>query len=163
MFNKMMIATIFGMFISLGLPQGVIAGESDITTNSDKKEWTETGTIDVEAKSLKLILGGTRGHGVLHFKGNDYTFKLSGKSLGGAGYTKSIATGIVYNLENVEDFAGNYSGLGAGIVIGKGKGGSSWESVKGVGLKMHAKSAEGVALNMGLNTVTVEDVELVKK
>ena len=52
-----------------------------------------------------------------------------------------------------------YSGGSVGAVAGKGVGGSSWENPKHVVLKMHAKTAEGLALNMGLNAVTVELVQ----
>lgn len=61
---------------------------------------------------MRLILGGAKGTGVLHFQGKDYQFKLSGVSVGGAGYTKVVSKGTVYQLNSIEDFPGTYSGMG---------------------------------------------------
>jgi hypothetical protein len=119
----------------------------------------ESGSVDVQAEQVRLIIGGAKGTGVLHFGGKDYNFKLSGASAGGVGVTKIDATGTVYNLKDIKDFAGTYSGATIGASLVKGTGGSSWENPKGVVVSMKSKSTEGVALNLGLSAVTIELVK----
>ena len=160
--NKIIIAAILSTAIGAALPLSALAAETitdNKVTNPDHPPLVESGTIEVKAESIRLILGGSKGTGVLHYQGKDYHFKMSGGSVGGVGVTKVDSVGVVYNLKSIEDFPGTYSGGSVGAVAGKGVGGSSWENPKHVVLKMHAKSAEGLALNLGLNAVTVELVQ----
>jgi|APLak6261659701_1056019.scaffolds.fasta_scaffold03567_2 hypothetical protein len=160
--NKLIIAGIVTAAIGTALPLTAFAEETVLdnsVTNPDNPVLVESGTVEVEAEQLRLIIGGSKGTGVLHFNGNDYKFKLSGASVGGVGITKVKSTGIVYNLNDIKDFPGTYSGGSVGVVAVEGVGASSWENPKHVVLKMHAESAEGLALNLGLNAVTVELVE----
>jgi hypothetical protein len=157
--NKIIIAAILSTAIGAALPLSALAAETitdNKVTNPDNPPLVESGTVEVKAESIRLILGGAKGTGVLHYQGKDYHFKMSGASVGGVGVTKVDSVGIVYNLKSIEEFPGTYSGGSVGAVAGKGVGGSSWENPKHVVLKMHAKSAEGLALNLGLNAVTVE-------
>jgi len=122
-----------------------------------QRQLVESGTVDVEAESMRLILGGAKGTGMLHYQGKDYRFKLSGASVGGAGYTKVVSKGTVYNLNSIADFPGVYTGMSAGAVAtDKGLGGSNWENGKGVVIVMKAQTTEGLAVNLGINAVEVE-------
>jgi hypothetical protein len=156
--NKTIIAAILSTIIGVAVPMSVLAEEKIPGTESEKKELVQSGTLEVTAQQVRLIVGGSKGKGVLHFNGKDYKFKMSGKSLGGAGVTKVDAVGTVYNLKDIKDFSGTYAGMGVGAAVVKGQGASSWENSNGVVVKITAKS-EGVALNLGLNTV---EIELVK-
>ena len=117
-----------------------------------------TATFDLTSQQLRLIVGGGTANGTLHFKGKNYPFKAKGVTAGGVGYTKSTATGDVYFLEKVEDFAGTYSAVTIGATVGAGAGGSQYENQKGVFVKVRSKT-EGVSLNLGLGAVTVEFVK----
>jgi len=122
-----------------------------------QRQLVESGTVDVEAESMRLILGGAKGTGMLHYQGKDYRFKLSGAPVGGAGYTKVVSKGTVYNLTSIADFPGVYTGMSAGAVAtDKGLGGSNWENGKGVVIVMKAQTTEGLAVNLGINAVEVE-------
>lgn len=122
-----------------------------------QRQLVESGTIDVEAESMRLILGGAKGTGMLHYQGKDYRFKLSGASVGGAGYTKVVSKGTVYNLNDIADFPGVFTGMTAGAVAtDKGAGASSWENGKGVVVVLKAQTSEGLAVNLGINAVQVE-------
>ena len=125
----------------------------------DKPVLVESGTVDVEAESMRLIIGGAKGTVVLHYNGQDYKYKMSGVSAGGVGYTDIKSKGIVYNLNKVEDFAGTYSGATAGVAVVGAVGASSWQNSKGVVVSMKATDSKGLALNLGLNAVTVEPAE----
>ena len=157
--NKTILAAVLSSMIGVVLPLSGLAAEKIAGTEAEKKPMVESGTVEVKAEQYRLIIGGAKGTGVLHFNGKDYKFKMSGKSLGGAGVTKTEAVGTVYNLKDINDFPGSYSGMGVGAVAVKGVGATSWENSKGVVVKMQAKSAEGLALNMGINNV---EIELVK-
>jgi hypothetical protein len=112
-------------------------------------------TIDFEAEQFRLILGGSSGKGVLHFKGKDYPFTMKGASVGGIGMSKVEGTAVVHNLKNVQDFAGHYVGLGIGAAAASaGKGASSFQNNKGVVVSTKGKS-DGLALNLGANAVDV--------
>ena len=113
-----------------------------------------SGTIEVEASQLRLIVGGAQGKGMLHYKGKSYPFTMKGGTVGGIGATKVTAAGDVYFLDNVADFAGTYSAATIGAALGPGVGGSQYENNKGVYIKVRSKT-EGVALNMGLGVVTI--------
>ena len=112
-------------------------------------------TIDFTAKQMRLIVGGSKGKGVLHFKGKDYPFTMKGASVGGMGVTDVAGTGTVHHLTKVGDFAGNYSGIGVGAALVAGKGASSFQNSKGVVVTTKSK-ADGVALNMGVGAVSVK-------
>jgi hypothetical protein len=157
--NKIFIAAILSAAIGAALPLSASAADTVLdnkVTNPNNPPLVESGTVEVKAEQIRLLVGGAKGTGVLHYKGKDYKFKLSGASVGGVGVTKVDAVGTVYNLKSIEEFPGTYSGGSVGAVAGKGVGASSWENPKHVVLKMQAKSAEGLALNLGLNAVTVE-------
>jgi hypothetical protein len=157
--NKTIIAAILSTFIGAALPLSAFAADTVLdnkVTNPDNPVLVESGTVEVQAEQVRLIIGGSKGTGVLHFHGKDYHFKMSGASVGGVGVTKVDAAGTVYNLNSIKDFPGTYSGGSVGVVAGKGMGGSSWENPKHVVVKMHAKDASGLALNMGLNAVTID-------
>lgn len=156
MSNKAIISAVLSSTICIALSLPVMAEENIMGQPDEKKELIESGTIEVNAEQYRLIIGGSRGTGVLHFNGKDYNFKLSGKSLGGVGVTKTKAVGTVYNLKTLHDFPGSYSGMGVGAVAVKGVGATSWENSKGVVVKMQAKTAEGLAMNMGINNVEIE-------
>lgn len=157
--NKNIIAAILSTFIGAALPLSAFADDTVLdnsVTNPNNPVLVESGTVTVEATQVRLIIGGSKGAGVLHYKDKDYKFKLSGASAGGVGVTKVKAVGVIYNLNDIKDFPGTYSGGSVGVVAVKGVGGSSWENTKHVVVKMHAESADGLALNMGLNAVTIE-------
>jgi len=157
--NKTIIAAILSTVIgaTFALPMSVLAADDISAAPAEKKELVESGTLEVSAKQMRLIVGGTKGTGVLHFNGKNYKFKMSGASLGGVGVTKVDAVGTVYNLNDIKDFPGTYAGMGVGATAVEGAGASTWEN-KGVVVKMKSKT-EGLALNMGMNAITIELVK----
>jgi hypothetical protein len=154
--NKLIISAVFSTLIgaALALPMPVLADPTAPGAQTEEKPMVESGTLEVSASQVRLIAGGAKGKGVLHFNGKDYKFKMSGASVGGIGITKVDAIGTIYNLKDIKDFPGTYAGMGVGAAAVKGAGTSSWEN-KGVIVKMKSKT-EGIALNMGVNAVKIE-------
>lgn len=157
--NKFIISAVFSTLIgaALALPMSVLADPAAPGAQTEEKPMVESGTLELSATQVRLIAGGAKGTGVLHFNGKDYKFKMSGASVGGIGVTKVAAVGTIYNLKDIKNFPGTYSGMGVGAAAVKGAGASSWEN-KGVIVKMKSKT-EGVALNMGINAVKIELVD----
>jgi hypothetical protein len=113
-------------------------------------------TLDFEAKQIGLLLGGEKGTGVLHFKGKNYPFTIKGAAVGSLGYSEVAATGRVYFLNKLEDFAGVYGAARVGVAAGeKGAGGSSWQNEKEVVLILSAKE-KGAALNLSLSAMEIQ-------
>jgi hypothetical protein len=140
---------------ALALPSYVSAQEvTPKRTAEEIKKSKPSGTIEVEASQLRLIVGGAQGKGTLHYKGKSYPFTMKGGTVGGIGATKITATGDVYFLENVADFAGTYSAATAGAALGPGFGGSQYENNKGVFINVRSKT-EGVGLNLGLGVISI--------
>ena len=116
--------------MAVTLPQASFAAEqaeNQKVTGQDLNAPPDA-TIDFEATQMRLILGGAKGKGVLHFQGKDYPFTMEAVSVGGVGYSEVAGTGTVHYLKKVEDFAGRYNAVGAGAVVGGGKGASTFEN-----------------------------------
>ena len=75
---------------------------------AEKEAGEPSATVEIESKEFRLILGGSKGTGVLHFQGKDYPFKVGGITVGGIGYTELSATGNVYELTDVALFPGKF-------------------------------------------------------
>lgn len=114
-----------------------------------------SGTFEVQAEQIRLLIGGGSGKGVLTYQGKQYPFTVKGLSLGGVGWTKVDASGTVYFLEKLEDFAGKYSSVSIGATVGAGAGGSQFENNKGVFLSVKSKT-EGIGLSLGVGGVQIE-------
>ncbi|MGD9191733.1 MAG: hypothetical protein PVH58_07410 [Desulfobacterales bacterium] len=131
--------------------------KSTTATKSQTGEWP-SGSIHFEEWQFMAMLAGNKGHGTLGYNGKTYKFKVTGMGAGGYGVDKLSATGEVYRLKDIADFPGNYSELRGGIVLGKGIGGLYIRNDKGVAIKLKTH-AEGVALSIGVQGLTIQMVE----
>jgi hypothetical protein len=142
----------------MALPFGHALQAAEQQTAKDIKDAKPSGTVELEAEQIRLIIGGGSGRGVLTYEGKKYPFTFKGMSVGGVGAAKSAAVGEVYFLQKVEDFPGRYNAVTAGATVVKGAGRSSFENDKGVYVSLRAKT-EGLALTLGLQSVNVEFVK----
>jgi hypothetical protein len=113
-------------------------------------------TLTLSEGSVAVGIGWSWGKGVLTYQGKPQHFKIKGLSLGEVGITKAEATGRVFNLKKLEDFAGTYMAgtvegtiaAGAGETVMKNKKGVVIylsPQTKGVNLKI---AAEGVNFSL---------------
>jgi hypothetical protein len=94
-----------------------------VVPNVFAAEQQPSGTVEISEYELAYIFNGSAGGGKLHHQDNTYDFKLKGLGVGGIGAAHISAFGEVYDLENVEDFAGKYAEGGIGFAAtDKGKG-----------------------------------------
>ena len=121
----------------------------------DLAKETPDGSLVFSAESVQLIIGGSRGEGVLTYKGKDYPFKFKGVSAGAAlGLAKSVGSGNVYRLKNIEDFPGVFTNASTGITVGAGVGTAVLQNNNGVVLHVKQKS-EGGSINLSAGGVDV--------
>jgi len=127
---------------------------SGLALAADAKQ--AVGKVSIEEKQFGLVLGGTKGAGVLTFEEKEYPFKLTGLSAGiNVGVSKSSATGEVYDMKEVSQFPGTYTKLGASVALGGSMGGLRLKNENGVIMVLHSRTA-GLDINLGTVTgVTV--------
>jgi hypothetical protein len=77
-------------------------------------------TFEYSGGSLAVGFGYSWGQGVLHFKGADYRFTVNGLDIANIGASSVTASGKVYHLAKIEEFPGNYVGVGAGVTVAGG-------------------------------------------
>ena len=104
---------------------------------------TPDATLKMTEGSVAVGIGWSWGRGELSYKGKTYHFKIEGLSVAEVGMTNATATGNVYNLKSLDDFAGGYASAGTEGTAGKGAGVSSLRNDKGVviNLKSETKGA----------------------
>ena len=116
---------------------------------------TQSGTVTIDQVQVAFIFSGNVGGGKLHYKGKTYPFSIGGLGVGGFGVSSIKATGEVYNLRRLSDFAGAYGQARIGIVVGTLSSGTLWlENPQGVYLRLAAKR-EGIALSLGLDGIYI--------
>ena len=117
-----------------------------------------SGTVEITSKSIAIGIGVSWGHGVLKYKGKEYKFSLDGLSIVDVGISSVTAAGEVYHLENISDFAGNYTAFEAGATLA---GGGTWQTMKnqnGVVMKIKA-STKGAQLTLAPKGVKIKVIE----
>ena len=122
------------------------------------EETTPSGTITIESHSVALGFGVNWGHGTLKFKGKEYKLKLNGLSVVDLGVSNVSATGEVYHLRHLSDFAGTYNAASAGIAVAAGAGASYLENQHDVVLKITSKK-QGVQFTLAAEGVRIKLVE----
>ncbi len=115
-----------------------------------------SGTLTVEQLQVAFIGSANVGGGKLNYKGESHGFKIGGLGIGGFGVSRIDATGEVYGLNKLEDFAGTYGQARYGAVIGDASTGELWlENTKGVVIHLDAKR-KGLALSMGVDGIIID-------
>jgi hypothetical protein len=118
--------------------------------------FTPSGTVQISQTQIAFIGSGNLGGGRLNFGGKSYPFTIGGLGIGGFGFSKIEATGTVYNLKNLKDFAGAYAQGRYGIAVGDRSTGELWLSnVEGVAMSLKAKR-QGLALSLGGDAIYID-------
>jgi|SRR5688572_8998336 hypothetical protein len=115
----------------------------------------KSGTLTIEQVQIAFIGSGNLGGGTLIAGGQKYSFSIGGLGIGGFGVSKMEAHGTVYNLKNINDFAGGYVQARYGLAVGTMSTGQLWlQNAKGVVLELKAKRT-GLALSLGGDAVYI--------
>jgi hypothetical protein len=125
------------------------------TSTSAADDLVRSGTLTIEQVQIAFIGSGNLGGGTLIVDGQKHSFSIGGLGVGGIGVSRMEATGNVYNLKNINDFAGGYVQARYGIAVGSMSTGQLWlQNAKGVVLELKAKRT-GLALSLGGDAVYI--------
>ncbi len=114
-----------------------------------------TGTVRLEQVQAGFIASGEAGGGTLRYRGRSYPITVGGLGIGSIGASRSVATGTVYGLHRVSDFAGAYVQLKEGWAVGDAGRGTTWlRNDKGVTLQL-ATRRQGLQLQLGADGVLI--------
>jgi len=111
-------------------------------------------TVSLKAGSVAAGIGYTWGNGDLSYGGDTHKFSISGVSVVDVGVTDITASGVVYNLKSLSDFAGNYVAASAGITIAGGGSAVYLKNEHGVVMKLIATDV-GLKFNLSADGVHV--------
>ena len=106
-------------------------------------------TLRLSGGSVAAGIGWSWGSGTLTHKGKNYPISVKGLSLGKVGITVVTASGEVYHLKKLQDFDGNYTGVGAGITLAGGRSAITIKNQNGVRVRLIA-TTRGADLTIGV-------------
>ncbi len=96
------------------------------------------------------------GYGTLYYQGGSYPFDIGGLGIGGLGASTIDATGEVYGLSDLSQFAGSYVQGRYGFALGTTSRGDLWlKNNDGVVLHLHAKRT-GLMLTLGGDVIVID-------
>jgi len=113
------------------------------------------GTVVLSGGAVAAGIGYVWGHGALTYQGGPHDFSISGVSIVDAGAANISASGTVYNLKNLSDFAGNYTAVSAGLTIAGGGSASYLKNEHGVIIKL-VSTTVGLRFNLSADGVHVK-------
>src|SRR5205814_2490701 len=111
-------------------------------------------TVRIQEWTAAYYGSAAAGKGTLNYNGQRHHFTISGLGAGGMGGQKVTATGKVYNLNNLRDFAGTYRGMSGGLPLIEGRMHAKLTNVSGVVMYL-AGEIEGLASSMGVQAFEV--------
>jgi hypothetical protein len=117
-----------------------------------------TGTVRVTVARAGLVVGAGAGRGTLSFRHRIYPFKVRGLSLGAsAGASVSRLIGRADYINDLNDFSGRYTVVGAGVALVGGVGGVQLKNDKGVIITLQgAKAGLELAANVSEVVITLD-------
>ena len=129
---------------------GVITG----FTQAAKEEKPDA-TVRLSGGSVAAGVGFSWGEGTLTYKGKDYPISVKGLSLGKVGITGVTASGEVYHLKSLQDFDGNYTGVGAGMTLAGGRSAVTVKNQNGVRVRL-LSTTRGADVTVGSGGVEMK-------
>ena len=116
---------------------------------------TPDATVSFSGKAAAVGVAVTSGQGTLHFRGQDYPFRVQGLGLLGVGASSFEGTGEVYHLTKVEDFSGSYAAASASAALDQGELVTTMQNQHGVVARIKS-TTKGVELKAALEGVAVQ-------
>jgi hypothetical protein len=114
-----------------------------------------TGMVRVTVAKAGFIVGAGGGNGILTFRHRNYPFTVQGLSLGlTAGASINKLVGRAEYINELGDFAGTYSVVGAGGAVFGGVGAVQLRNAKGVTITLQGPKA-GVEVSANVTKVVI--------
>jgi hypothetical protein len=115
----------------------------------------QSATVTIEQVQIAFIGSGNLGGGTLFYGGQKYPFTVGGLGIGGFGISRMTASGIVYNMRDLNDFPGAYVQGRYGFALSDLSAGELFlGNTRGVGLRLKAERT-GIALSLGGDAVYI--------
>ena len=118
-------------------------------------EGAPDGTLEFKGGSVAAGVGVSWGSGTLTYKGKRYPITAIGFDVGDVGITDITASANVYNLQKLEDFDGNYTGVGAGATAAGGGSAVTMQNQNGVKVDL-VSTTQGVKIALAVNGVKMK-------
>jgi hypothetical protein len=112
-------------------------------------------TIELSGGAVAAGIGFQWGHGDVVFEGQKHRFSVSGLSIVDVGASSYTASGLVYNLHNINDLNGNFVQASAGMTIAGGGSADYLRNEKGVVIKL-LESQKGLRFNLSASGMKVQ-------
>jgi hypothetical protein len=141
--NRILLSLALAAFLLLAVTPGVA-----------QTPYYAVGSVSIDMTTVAAGVGFSSGSGVLRFEGKRHVFKIDGLSVGNVGIASISAVGNVYNMNSVNQFAGNYAAVGAGVTLAGGVAGLKMQNQSGVIINLYA-TQQGVQLNIGPQGFTI--------
>ena len=145
------------LYILPALLLSVLAGcgaNSVVTPTAAPPGLEQSATFTIRENHVMRLAAGTSGEGTLVFRGWEYRFLFADAKIDVAGQRAAEVHGTVFNLENLEDFAGTYHAVKAEFDAGDGLMGVWGRNDKGVVVHLVTKG-EDVTVNLEAAGATV--------
>ncbi len=126
-----------------------------MSSDPDAPTSQPTGTVTFNGRQAAYWASAAGGKGTLNFNGKSYGFSSVGVGAGGTGVQSINATGNVYNLTNLSDFAGTYTSKRSGFTLVKGKVNVKLTNSNGVVIYVTGET-KGLASSTGISSVTIK-------
>ena len=136
-----------------GIATLLIAGCSSMTTNPTPNA-PPSATVRVQEWTAAYYGSAAVGKGTIAYMGHHHRFTITGAGAGGDGMQKVSATGKVYNLNKLSDFAGTYRGVSNGLTLIEGKMHAKLTNDNGVVMYL-AGETEGLASSVGVQAFEI--------
>jgi hypothetical protein len=124
-------------------------------TTSTTPGTAASATVRIKEWSAAYYGSATTGKGTINYQGQTHNFTISGLGAGGMGGQKISATGKVYNLNNLSDFSGTFTGVSKGLTLIEGHMHAKLTNSNGVTLYI-AGETEGLASSIGVQAFTIQ-------
>lgn len=116
---------------------------------------TVSATASFTTTNIAVGVGYSWGHGVLTYRGRTYPFTVKGLNALGIGASTMNGTAEIYNMRNLNDFAGIYGAAGAVATAGTmGASAAVLRNTKGVEMRLNTQS-EGLELSLAISGVNI--------
>jgi lipid-binding SYLF domain-containing protein len=144
------------MRISSLLRAGAFALFALLAAGAASPSHAQSARIQIDVGTVGWFLGGSTGSGTLFFKGKTYPLNVTGLNAGLTfGISKTRLEGPVRNLRQVQDIAGTYASVGAGVAVAAGRRAVQMRNPRGVEL-----SLSGTTVGLSLDALSLGGLTL---
>jgi hypothetical protein len=141
--------------IAFALLSGAAFAENEADTAPVAADAQPDATLALSGGSVAAGVGYVWGQGNLTYNNETHNFTIAGVSVVDVGGASITATGSVYHLSKLSDFAGNYVAASAGVTIAGGGSATYLKNEHGVVIKLLSTTV-GLRFNLSASGVKVK-------